>query len=239
MSKRRWAVPHLCEFYPSNPSLLGLNHNHGEKIELRVRSHHSQHTFLLYETILSTLLHELAHIKVGPHNAHFYQLLDELRAECDALLQRGDDGTHTFTGRGHKVGQGLVTNVPRYTAREKALAAAEKRRTVGGLMSGGGRRLGGMVEIARLCDPREMALAAAERRLKDDVRCASGHAIDVDAIEDENENENENEMEDEDEVQVVEEFRAGGRKMRGAAKRVPVRQNASALAALQRAGRNF
>lgn len=235
MSKRRWTVPRLCEFYPLNPSLLGLNHNHGEKIELRLRSHHSQHTFLPYEAILSTLLHELAHIEVGPHNARFYRLLDELRTECDALIQRGDDGTGTFTGHGRKVGQGLITNVPRYVAREKALAAAEKRRRVGGLMSGGARKLGGMADIARLCDPREMALAAAERRLKDDVWCASGQAIDVDAVKDEKEIEEE----DEDEVQVVREVKAGRRNVRGTAGHVPVRQNAAALAALQRAGKSL
>lgn len=117
--------------------------------------------------------------------------------------------------------------MPHYQARDMALVAAERRRAVGAMMRAGGRRLGGMADIARLCDPREMALAAAERRLADDVWCASGQVIDLDAVQgDENE----------------EEERIGARRKKvvggGEADRVPVRQNAAALAALRRAGGN-
>lgn len=41
-----------------------------------------------YESILGTMLHELAHIVRGPHDAVFYKLLDELKAECEELMAR-------------------------------------------------------------------------------------------------------------------------------------------------------
>ena len=31
-----------------------------------------------YNDVLGTVLHELVHIEIGPHNAKFYKMLDEL-----------------------------------------------------------------------------------------------------------------------------------------------------------------
>lgn len=245
MAKRKWTVPLVAEFYPPSSNLLGLNHNRGAKIQLRVRSPNSPDVFLPYETILGTLLHELAHIEVGPHDARFYKLLDELNEECDELIAGGNDGTGSgnsgsFAGRGRRVGQGVTVTVPKHLAGERAVVAARNRERMGRLMPRGGRRLGGSADIARLCDPREMALAAAQRRARDDVWCGGAvengdgedamGVIDVDA------------EDEEDEVQIV-----GTRMVRKKevkkvpprlqARKVPVRQNAAAIAALQRAER--
>lgn len=107
------------------------------------------------------------------------------------------------------------------------------------------------MEIARLCDPREMALAAAARRRGDDVWCGSAGragAPPVLVVED-----------DDDDVVFVGEKRAhegdkrptprpaagarpvsvsrraANRRRVGAAARVPVRSNPAAEAALRRA----
>lgn len=244
MAKRRWAVPLVAEFYPPATNLLGMNRGHGSKIELRLRSPRDRDAFLSYETILGTLLHELAHIDVGPHNAQFYKLLDELNAECDALIAQGNDGTgdRAFGGRGQRIGEGLRGNVPRHVARERAVRAAQQRARVGRLMQGGGQRLGGRAEVARSCDPRMMALAAAKRRLADEVWCgalvedSAVEVVDVDAAEN---NEGEVINVDEDEVQIVEaEVRKPPQRRlppRVQARIVPIRQNPVALAALQRA----
>lgn len=82
MRKRGWKVQHLCEFYPNNPNLLGkketniaferlyahaqcigLNINHGFKINIRLRPHYDDTVFLDYNDLLGTMLHEQVDLK--------------------------------------------------------------------------------------------------------------------------------------------------------------------------------
>ena len=58
MRARRWHVPHLHEFFPKDPHLLGININRGQAIRIRLRPHHSPDSFLPWEDILGTMLHE-------------------------------------------------------------------------------------------------------------------------------------------------------------------------------------
>lgn len=64
---------------PPNPSLMGLNIDGGSEIKLRLRRQNNEWAFFPYEQILDTMLHELCHNEVGPHNADFYKLLEEIR----------------------------------------------------------------------------------------------------------------------------------------------------------------
>lgn len=48
------------------------------EIRVRLRPARADADFLPYESVLGTMLHEVAHNMVGPHNAAFYKLLDEL-----------------------------------------------------------------------------------------------------------------------------------------------------------------
>lgn len=66
-------------YSPPNPALLGLNVNGGEEVKLRLRRQNNEWDFFPYEQILDTMLHELCHNQFGPHNADFYNLLDEIR----------------------------------------------------------------------------------------------------------------------------------------------------------------
>mmetsp|Transcript_12568 Transcript_12568/g.25513 ORF Transcript_12568/g.25513 Transcript_12568/m.25513 type:complete len:282 (-) Transcript_12568:926-1771(-) len=174
MAKRRWKVLVLEEFYPANPNLLGLNHRAGQKVQIRLRSPISETYFLEYDSILRTLLHELAHNEVGPHNAQFYRILEEITAECEKLIANGvtgSDGGFESAGKGQRLHEGGVA-VPRHRLRGAAAAAAERRQRRQTLM--GSNRLGGDEDgIHRVCDPREMAVAAAERRKLDEIWCGS------------------------------------------------------------------
>jgi hypothetical protein len=38
LQRRKWRIIHLTEFYPKNPSLHGLNINHGSMIKIRLRT---------------------------------------------------------------------------------------------------------------------------------------------------------------------------------------------------------
>ena len=69
----------FVECSPANPSLLGLNIGGGAEVKIRLRRPNRDWDFFPYENILDTMLHELCHNDFGPHNADFYNLLDQLR----------------------------------------------------------------------------------------------------------------------------------------------------------------
>ncbi|KAJ0537257.1 putative Zinc finger, RanBP2-type, WLM domain, Zinc finger, RanBP2-type superfamily [Helianthus annuus] len=170
MRNRGWKVNLLSEFWPSNPALLGLNVNGGQEVKLRLRRQNNQWDFFPYEQILDTMLHELCHNQYGPHNAHFYNLLDEIRKECEQLMAKGITGTgQGFDLRGKRLG-GFTRQPPLSSLRQKALAAAETRVQRG---PSGPKRLGGDSSLRAVLTPIQAAAMAAERRLHDDLWCSS------------------------------------------------------------------
>lgn len=246
MARRNWRVPEIREFYPAAANLLGLNHGHGALIEIRLRAAGDKRVFLPYGEVLGTVLHELAHIEVGAHNDAFYRLLDDVRTEVERSVA---------ADRGHRLGGAECG----HGARESGVLAARRRQTVRALMPAGGRAVGGSGEwaaVGRVCDAREMAVAAAERRRLDDAWCHGvvvGGRVDDDLVE-----HDVIVVEHEDDVVVIDDGdalgvvdapagRVGGvvagggmasrRRPRAMSRNsVPIRQNAAALAALQRAG---
>ena len=58
MRQRAWRVGTLCEFYPHQRNLLGLNINGGQKICLRLRYPSDQGQFIPLEQVVDTMLHE-------------------------------------------------------------------------------------------------------------------------------------------------------------------------------------
>src|SRR5690554_2134810 len=196
MKAHGWKINTLAEFYPKG--LLGMNTNRGWKIQLCLRYHSDENTFLPWEDILGTMLHELAHNIRGPHDAQFYKALDDLNNEYDKVVVSGYTG-EGFDAAGHRLGAknggfglggnrlgGVLGSGP-VTAgtRAAAVVAAEKRRQVNEMMlPAGGRRLGcaggnslsgstpkGFWE--QWHSPNELAVMAAERRAKDQVWCGS------------------------------------------------------------------
>lgn len=165
MRQRDWRVGTLAEFYPNESNLLGLNINRGQKICLRLRYAGDDTQFLPIENVVDTMLHELAHNVVGPHNQEFHALWDKLRDEHEALIRKGYTG-EGFLGRGNRLGG---RRIPMSEVKRQARAAAERRKT---LNAGSGQRLGGQ-GILRGQDPRAVIAAAAEKRLKIEKGCAS------------------------------------------------------------------
>lgn len=98
MRRRRWTVVQLSEFYPKNPRLYGLNVNKGQHVKLRLRRAGGGPGLLDWNTVLGTMLHELVHNDISPHNAAFYKLLDELWEEAEALMDKGIHGCGSFDG---------------------------------------------------------------------------------------------------------------------------------------------
>lgn len=197
MIKHKWTVPLLSEFLPSNPNLLGLNVNRGQEIRIRLRHPHDIKRFLEYEDLVGTMLHELTHNVIGPHNADFYKFLDDLNDEFDTISADGHarHGFHAFgpggsvtstrsaeylafTGSGQKLGTTAPGSLNAKSMRERALAAAQRRNHLNASSSStrdlkGGYVLGGSgSDLAKVLSPREMAIYAAhERYLRDRVWC--------------------------------------------------------------------
>ncbi|WVW84480.1 hypothetical protein I302_106514 [Kwoniella bestiolae CBS 10118] len=172
MKKRGWKVGTLAEFLPSNPSLLGLNTNAGQRINLRLRPPGSENTFYEYDQLVLVMLHELTHNVHGPHDAKFYKLLEELEEEYYELKRKGYSG-EGFHGQGnHLSGQ----RVPEHIGRLKGLEAAQKRMDVQKVI-GRGEVLGGSRAGGR--SMKELIVEAAERRLRDDKSCAVGHGLEA------------------------------------------------------------
>ncbi|RKO83775.1 WLM domain-containing protein, partial [Blyttiomyces helicus] len=165
--KRNWRVPLVREFFPTNPNLLGVNINRGKEICIRLRPYHDEKSFLEFDLLVGTMLHELVH---GPHDARFYALLNELNAEYDHHLSR--DFREAFEGAGRRIG-GPPAGGRAVGGRTAAAAAAEARVRAGQPV--GGRRLGGVpTELGALekaLTPGEMAVIAAERRARDRIWC--------------------------------------------------------------------
>lgn len=162
MRKRRWKVHVLYEFCPANPALLGLNVGGGAEVKIRLRIPNNEFEFLPYNQILDTMLHELCHNVHGPHNSDFYNLLDEIRKECE----------QGFDLPGRRLG-GYSRQPPLSSLRQSALAAAENRAKRGSLLPSGPRRIGGDSNIKSALSPIQAAAMAAERRMQDDLWCAS------------------------------------------------------------------
>ncbi|RMD39952.1 hypothetical protein DV735_g5176, partial [Chaetothyriales sp. CBS 134920] len=165
MRQRNWVVGTLAEFYPAEHNLLGLNINRGQKICLRLRYAGDDHQFLPLESVVDTMLHELAHNVIGPHNREFHALWDKLRDEHEALVRKGYTG-EGFLGRGNRLGG---RRMPVSEVKRQARAAAERRRV---LSAGSGQKLGGS-GIMRGQDARAVIAAAAEKRIKIERGCAS------------------------------------------------------------------
>ncbi|KAK7302320.1 hypothetical protein RJT34_13206 [Clitoria ternatea] len=173
MRKRNWRVKLLSEFCPTNPALLGLNVGAGVHVKLRLRRPNRDCDFYPFDQVLDTMLHELCHNAHGPHNANFYKLWDELRKECEELMTKGITGTgEGFDLQGKRLG-GYSRKPPLSSLRQTALEAAEKRAQLGSLLPSGPKRLGGDSIIMEVLSPVQAAAMAAERRLQDDIWCAS------------------------------------------------------------------
>ncbi len=169
MVRRKWKVPKLSEFYPTNPRLLGLNINRGQEIKIRCRLPSDQKSLYQIDHIVETLLHELCHIVHGPHNSNFYKLLDQLREELDEFQKKGVEGTgYGFDIEGKKLDTEKVNNLSRHEAKLAAVKAAEKRAKIRSMM--GVYKLGG--KKTKL-SPREAAALAAEKRYKDGISCGT------------------------------------------------------------------
>lgn len=152
---------------PNN--ILGYNLTRGSlhRIHLRLRDPRNHGQFYSYDEIAGTMCHELAHCEVGPHNANFYKIMDEIQEQYAVYLVSGivkdKDGFPLHSNQSYILGGKRSTST---------LTAAENRRIKSKL--GGTFVLGhGVVQNGddkaslKHLPPTEAARTAAERRIKE------------------------------------------------------------------------
>lgn len=170
MHQYNFKIGMLCEMYPKNPLLLGLNVNKGQKILIRLRPPFAEHTFYPMSDLIGTLLHELTHNVHGPHDAKFYALLEELRTKFES----GNFAVKDYVCEENQLGSGYVAPWENSkTVRQKRLEALSR-----GKFKAEARRLGGSKALPAAM--REAMLKAAEQRIKDSKWCPLGEAGGVD-----------------------------------------------------------
>ncbi|KAK9212827.1 hypothetical protein WN943_002209 [Citrus x changshan-huyou] len=176
MRKHKWKVKLLSEMHSKNA--LGLNLGAGVHIKLLLRKLNRDREFLPFHEVLCTMLHELCHNDIAPHDAKFYKLWEELREECDELRSKGITGVGSFDRPGRVLG-GVSPQPPLSSLPQTALAAAEKRAHSNSLLPSGPKLLGGDRFVMYDLSPVQAAAVAAEKRLQYDLRCASQDLVDM------------------------------------------------------------
>lgn len=106
MQQKNLKIIQLQEFHPKQENLLGMNVNKGHKVLLRLRPKRDIYTLLDEESVMDTLLHELVHNTIGPHNDKFNKLWDDLRQQQWGNLALGL--YNNFLGEGIRLGGGMV-----------------------------------------------------------------------------------------------------------------------------------
>jgi DNA-dependent metalloprotease WSS1 len=166
--------------------MAGLNTNFGQIINIRLRPARAPNTFYDMETLMDTMLHELAHNVFSEHEKPFYGLFEEIKREWELLSSKGYQGEGFFSP-GQRLGSGSGVNksfIAATAADRRRIKEAAQRRAegiivgpVGRRLGGGdnGRRLGGG-EIIEDIDPRQLAAMAAEQRARDQTRCGASQA---------------------------------------------------------------
>jgi hypothetical protein len=186
MKRRKWKVLILKEFYPNQDGLLGMNVNKGQSILIRLRPPWNKNEFYGWEHVMGTMIHELTHMEIGPHNSDFYRLMDEIADEVDKDelsninpnngVTKNNNNNNSFDGVGHKLGGRQVAIEKDRLNKAKVIADATMKRLKNiQLTNGSGQKLSSASFKPQTKDQlRQMAVIAAERRLRDDQACRHG-----------------------------------------------------------------
>ncbi|XBW38745.1 hypothetical protein QEN19_004332 [Hanseniaspora menglaensis] len=156
MKDNNLSVVHLQEFHPKQSNLLGMNVNSGQKVLLRLRHNNDPHMLLDEDSVMDTLLHELVHNTIGPHNHKFHELWDNFRQQQWGNMAQGL--FNNFLGEGKKLGVGMGF------------------KSLNGMLKIGGRQ----INIGKT--PREMARLAALQRFEEHNKnfCSNKPSDDID-----------------------------------------------------------
>ncbi len=150
MMRKKWRIIHLSEFIPKSPRLLGVNTNHGLDVRIRFRASKNSLRIFSLQDVLGTLLHELVHNDISPHDKKFYALLKTITNDCEFVLTTAFAQTSLENARNFLVSQeGGVSYQPQPKPKGKP-------RKPKGPFKGRGRKLGGDLSTFHALSKREL-----------------------------------------------------------------------------------
>lgn len=112
----------------------------GQEVKIRLRPAGSQAAFYDWNHVLGTMLHELCHNRIGPHNAEFYKLLDDLWTEAEELMDKGITGTAQGFDAASAGRLGAHGFIPTHNPPEHKMADAIRKVRGGVGLAAAGRR---------------------------------------------------------------------------------------------------
>ncbi|VVT46566.1 uncharacterized protein SAPINGB_P001277 [Magnusiomyces paraingens] len=163
MREHGFRVRHLAEF--DRPELLGMNMNRGAKVWLRLRHNGAarRNEFLPLGSLLGTMLHELTHNKIGPHNDAFNRYWRGMVADLEARMAKG------FTGSGfYSTGKRLGVTPGDKNGSRMGVGRVEAESA----FNGTGRRLGGSGSTGSNSDTRVKPLRNNRKQMKNLILAA-------------------------------------------------------------------
>ncbi|CAL9735172.1 DNA-dependent metalloprotease Wss1p [Monosporozyma servazzii] len=164
MRENNLKVSILAEFYPKQKNLLGLNVNSGYKIMLRIRQPFDDSRFLSREEIMNTMIHELTHNRVGPHNDKFRKQMREWCGRQYVIETLGL--TENFLGIGKRLGGSRASG--NYNIRQKRLQLLQQHSKSNN--SSHSQKLDPThSNKGPMLSPKEMAAKAAAERLQNKI----------------------------------------------------------------------
>ena len=167
---------HISEFYPKNQNLLGMNK--GTKLRtvynsniatikrvhdiyVRLRFAKNKNSFISDHDLIGTILHEIIHCYIGPHNDKFYKMLDEFWIEVQMMNPKYKKSA---TSSGHVLGG---TNRP-LNNRLLIAGTTNQQQNVGNILGGSNKPLNNRT-----------LMNAALSRLQEKDRRTCGTVIDL------------------------------------------------------------
>ncbi|KAK6455194.1 WLM domain-containing protein [Scheffersomyces xylosifermentans] len=180
--ENNFKVGTLCEMFPKNANLLGLNVNRGQKILIRLRYHSNDKSFYPMGDIIGTLLHELTHNLYSAHDDKFYKFLDGLKKRFEEIQYGGASTTYRceeekLGGKYNPFGGYVSEREKRIKELSKPKYKSEVRKLGTALGPSDAVRSSPNNRISKVVyDPRrlrQLLLEAAERRMRDAKWCPS------------------------------------------------------------------
>ena len=174
----------LCEMFPKNRNLLGLNINRGQKILLRLRQYGNEKQFYPLYDLVGTMFHELTHNMYGSHDSSFYKFLDKLVKRFEEIQSGALTGYYCeeekLGTRSHPASSYISVREQRLKTFSQGKYKAESRRL--GSLGGENVACNQALKPQRL---RRLMLEAAERRRRDATWCRSySHGVSTNEVDD-------------------------------------------------------
>ena len=156
-----------------------MNERYGSTTTIFIRLRHpGSDSFMEYDTLLETMLHELTHMEIAPHNKAFFKLLDVLRKEMDMDMRgfrekfkhnyknydnTGSENSFCGCGPGLKTGGSLEH---KFKSKRTILAQAVEKRIKSYTVTSG--KVGGSGSVSKKLtskEIREKRLQVYEKRI--------------------------------------------------------------------------